>query len=317
MELTVVSQSDIRTVVTSLRQALFTSQSESTVLAVSYHWCFKRGYSSAFLAVIILLSGLTTVNTMFTGGLRFLRLGHRLCSFKHARFLLRGPHTWVHQFPIAQSSRQSPVDLRSSETHFDAKLQPLNYDDKATSSRMLNNNGLSFKLSFDDSSDPCVLNGGPLDGDFRLNQLHMHWGCDKLPGSEHIVDGNAYAAELHMVHWNSSKYSSMQQAVTQPDGLAVIGVFIQGSKIELSGLNPLLLLPSSTAYWTYLGSLTTPPLHESVTWIVMKEPLSISKQQLKAIQSLYFLRSGKYERLLNNNRPPQPLAGRKIRASFK
>nr|QGA42399.1 carbonic anhydrase [Eptatretus stoutii] len=249
-----------------------------------------------------------------------------------------GPYTWVSHFPIAQGSRQSPVDLRSSDTRFDAKLQPLNYHYMPTSSRILNNNGFSFKLSFDDSSDPCVLSGGPLDGHFRMNQLHMHWGCDEHAGSEHSVDGNTYAAELHMVHWNSSKYSNMQQAVAQPDGLAVIGVFIQvgaehkelkkitdllpmitqqDSKIELSGLNPLLLLPCSPAYWTYLGSLTTPPLYESVTWIVMKEPLSISSQQLEAIQSLYSLRSGKHERLLNNYRPPQLLAGREIRASFK
>uniref|UniRef100_UPI00358FCC56 carbonic anhydrase 13-like isoform X2 n=1 Tax=Myxine glutinosa TaxID=7769 RepID=UPI00358FCC56 len=249
-----------------------------------------------------------------------------------------GPHTWVHQFPIAQSSRQSPVDLRSSETRFDAKLDSLNYNYVPTSSRMLNNNGFSFKLSFDDSSDPCVLSRGPLDGQFRLNQLHMHWGCDEHAGSEHNVDGNTYAAELHMVHWNSSKYSSVHQAVAQPDGLAVIGVFMQvgaehkelkkitdllpkiayqGSKTELHGLNPFMLLPSSTDYWTYLGSLTTPPLHESVTWIVMKEPLSISSNQLKAIQSLYFTRAGKHERLLNNYRPLQRLAGREIRASFK
>ena len=35
-----------------------------------------------------------------------------------------------------------------------------------------------------------------------------------------------------------------------------------------------------TKYWTYEGSLTTPPLYESVTWIVFKEPIEMSDDQV-------------------------------------
>lgn len=36
-------------------------------------------------------------------------------------------------------------------------------------------------------------------------------------------------------------------------------------------------------YWAYEGSLTNPPLHESVTWIVFKEPVEMSADQVCTI----------------------------------
>ena len=35
------------------------------------------------------------------------------------------------------------------------------------------------------------------------------------------------------------------------------------------------------SYWHYSGSLTTPPLSESVLWHVLKEPIKISKKQVR------------------------------------
>lgn len=49
-------------------------------------------------------------------------------------------------------------------------------------------------------------------------------------GSEHTVDGQSFSGELHIVHWNSSKYQSFQEAAGHPDGLAVLGVFLKVGK---------------------------------------------------------------------------------------
>lgn len=54
----------------------------------------------------------------------------------------------------------------------------------------------------------------------------------------------------------------------------------QGKQTTFTGFDPSTLLPGSLDYWTYEGSLTTPPLLESVTWIVCKEPISVTSEQV-------------------------------------
>lgn len=62
---------------------------------------------------------------------------------------------------------------------------------------------------------------------YQLEQFHCHWGCSDGKGSEHTVDGTSYSGELHLVHWNKTKYSSISEAASHPDGLAVLGVFLK------------------------------------------------------------------------------------------
>ncbi|XP_015686335.1 carbonic anhydrase 2-like, partial [Protobothrops mucrosquamatus] len=149
------------------------------------------------------------------------------------------------------------------------------------------------------------LKGGPVEGIYKLKQFHIHWGSCEGQGSEHTVDGVKYDAELHLVHWNT-KYGAFEEAVKHPDGLAVVGVFLKvGSpclglqkvvdvldsikhkekEANFTNFDPTGLLPASLDYWTYLGSLTTPPLLECVTWIVLKEPVSVSKEQVNSFAS--------------------------------
>ncbi len=95
----------------------------------------------------------------------------------------------------------------------------------------------------------------------------------------------------------------------------------KGDRITLKGgLNPTLLLPQNKAYWTYEGSLTTPPLTESVTWIVFKEPIEVSKEQLENFRQLrcYDFKDecpcDELEgQVINNYRPPVEIGNREIR----
>uniref|UniRef100_A0A452R7I3 Carbonic anhydrase 1 n=1 Tax=Ursus americanus TaxID=9643 RepID=A0A452R7I3_URSAM len=120
-----------------------------------------------------------------------------------------------------------------------------------------------------------------------------------------------------MFHWNSAKYSSFAEAISQADGLAIIGVLMKNKRAPFTNFDPSALLPSSLDYWTYSGSLTHPPLHESVTWIICKEKIGISPQQLAQFRSLLSTVEGdKAVPMQRNNRPPQPLNDRIVRASF-
>nr|XP_020761505.1 carbonic anhydrase 5A, mitochondrial isoform X3 [Odocoileus virginianus texanus] len=183
------------------------------------------------------------------------------------------------------------------------------------------------------------ISGGPLENHYRLKQFHFHWGAVNEWGSEHMVDDHAYPAELHLVHWNTVKYQNYTDAVMGADGLAVVGVFLKlGARHEalqelvavlpdikhkdtraaLGPFQPSCLLPACQDYWTYPGSLTTPPLSESVTWIIHKKPIEVAQDQLAAFRSLLFSVPGEEEKtMVNNYRPLQPLMNRKVRSSFQ
>ncbi|KAG9341362.1 hypothetical protein JZ751_019468, partial [Albula glossodonta] len=192
-----------------------------------------------------------------------------------------GPCFWHKDYPIAQGDRQSPIDIIPSETVYDPCLPPLTISYECCTSINISNSGFSVVVEYDDAEQ------GP-------------------------VDGKTYACELHLVHWNASKHQTFGEAAVAPDGLAVLGIFLEGSTANLKDLNPKCLLPKSLNYWTYLGSLTTPPLHESVTWIVFKEPIEVSEKQMEKFRMLLFSEEEEEEKCMENNfRPPQPLKGRK------
>ncbi|CAH2283576.1 carbonic anhydrase 12 isoform X2 [Pelobates cultripes] len=63
---------------------------------------------------------------------------------------------------------------------------------------------------------------------FTAVQLHLHWGSSSHPfGSEHQIDSKAFPAEMHIVHYNSDKYADINEAKNKPDGLAVLGIFME------------------------------------------------------------------------------------------
>ncbi|XP_013368257.1 PREDICTED: carbonic anhydrase 3 isoform X2 [Chinchilla lanigera] len=183
-----------------------------------------------------------------------------------------------------------------------------------------------------------VLRGGPLSGPYRLRQFHLHWGSSDDHGSEHTVDGVKYAAELHLVHWNP-KYNTFGEALKQPDGIAVVGVFLKigrekgefqllldaldkvktkGKEAPFTHFDPSCLFPACRDYWTYHGSFTTPPCDECIVWLLLKEPMTVSSDQVAKLRTIFA--SAENEPpvpLVENWRPPQPLKGRVVRASFK
>ncbi|PIN97165.1 hypothetical protein AB205_0210600 [Aquarana catesbeiana] len=214
--------------------------------------------------------------------------------------------------------RQSPIDIQTRRAKYDSSLKPLFIQYDPNTSKRIINVGHCFNVEFDDSSDRSVLSEGPLTSHYRLRQFHFHWGTSDRDGSEHVIDGQTYPAELHIVHWNSQRYSSFEEATKHSDGLAVIGVLL-----KIGEPNPVLqniidnldkVKTKERTYWTYLGSLTTSPYSECVTWVLLQEAITISSEQLQHFRGL---QNEDEEFILENHRPLQPIEKRLVKSSCK
>lgn len=129
---------------------------------------------------------------------------------------------------MANGIRQSPVNIATSETQQSTDLtqNPLRWQYVPENAKSLVNPGYCWRV--DVNGKDSELTGGPLNNDkYLLEQFHCHWGCSDGRGSEHTVDGQAYSGELHLVHWNSTKYKTYQEAAGHHDGLCVLGVFLK------------------------------------------------------------------------------------------
>lgn len=219
-----------------------------------------------------------------------------------------GPDNWAKLYTAACGSRQSPIDIETDclTPHCAHTGQRLTWRYPSNELHTVKNTGHSWQISADNSMSE--VSGGPLNCDYELSQVHCHWGEDDAEGSEHTVNGKHYPAELHLVHWNKTNYCSVEEATKHPDGLCVFAVFLKvgnthhelqkvvekipdiihkGDRAKLSTpLNIQNILPKEHAYWSYMGSLTTPPCWECVIWIIFNEPIEVSHEQLEAFRTL-------------------------------
>lgn len=242
-----------------------------------------------------------------------------------------GPNSYTAKhFLHAPGHRQSPIDIHTDEVRLDPRLniRRLRWNFPKETLELCNT-GYCWKAHI--NGEGSTLSGGPLSHDYQLAQYHCHWGQDDTVGAEHLVNGHSYAAEIHFVTWNT-KYGSFNEALKYGDGLAVIGLFLKAGQEhpELKKLVDLTsdirhkdevvcfkdpldinkLLPETGAYYTYLGSLTTPLCNECVIWIVLKDPIEVSSEQLQAFREMTSHRKtsvvsfGSSGKILNNYRPP-------------
>jgi len=137
---------------------------------------------------------------------------------------------------------------------------------------------------------------------YNFTQLHFHHI------SEHTINGINTDMELHLVHQDSNNnllvLSVMLKKGAPSSSIENIWAHIPpviGQEIETSILLDLdKLIPVNKKYYTYKGSLTTPPCTAGVNWIIFKEPMPISQKQIEKFTK-------EYE---NNARPIQPLNNR-------
>uniref|UniRef100_A0A8C5MAM5 Carbonic anhydrase n=1 Tax=Leptobrachium leishanense TaxID=445787 RepID=A0A8C5MAM5_9ANUR len=210
---------------------------------------------------------------------------------------------WGLLYPEANGDYQSPININSREAIYDPTLLEVKLSPNYVVCRDCEvvNDGHVIQIILKSKS---VLTGGPLPRghEYELNEVRLHWGKENQRGSEHTVNFKAFPMELHLIHWNSTLYRNMQEAMGQIHGIAIISLFVQIGK-EHTGLktiteilqdiqykgksktvpcfNPNTLLPDPLLrdYWVYEGSLTMPPCSEGVIWLLFRYPLTISQSQ--------------------------------------
>ncbi|KAL6260177.1 hypothetical protein P5V15_007711 [Pogonomyrmex californicus] len=246
-----------------------------------------------------------------------------------------GPSHWGEEYHSCVGKHQSPINIEEHNVK-NVSLPPLRLigiDNPCQS--YVTNNGHTAMLKTNESK-PVMLSGGPLrDNIYIFEQLHFHWGENDYEGSEDLINNHSFPMEMHAVFYKSD-YKSMDEALKHDDGLAILAYLYEVSPqpnptyepivkvlpdIEVVGKGKILqeslllekiLVPdiaSMQDYFTYSGSLTTPPCLEVATWIDFKDHQQLSHKQLAAFRDLQNTEGNK---LTHNFRPVQPLEDRVV-----
>lgn len=213
-----------------------------------------------------------------------------------------GPKAWGGIRPefslCGNGKRQSPIDIRDGIA---VDLEPVQFDYRASGFRVIDN-GHTVQVNIAPGNFIHVRGKR-----WELVQFHFH------RPSEERIDGRQFDMVAHLVHRDPEGQLAVV-AVLLERGAAQPVVQLVWNNLPLEkgeefaapvvmDLNH--LLPPDRRYYTYMGSLTTPPCSEGVTWIVMRQPVPLSQQQIDIFSRLYPM----------NARPVQQAAGRLIKQS--
>jgi carbonic anhydrase len=209
------------------------------------------------------------------------------------------PSAWGKLIPefntCAVGMEQSPIDLKGAVTGSSAPIV-FNYK---SSPLIVVNNGHTIRVDYAPGSSISI------DGEqYALLQFHFH------TPSEHQIDGAATAMEVHLVHRNQANELAvvgvMMNTGTEDPLISQIWRWIPASGqtniVKTTTINAANLLPANKSYYSYVGSLTTPPCSESVKWYVLESPISAAVSQLDRFKMFYPV----------DARPIQPINDREI-----
>ncbi|MGY5450302.1 carbonic anhydrase [Agarivorans sp. MS3-6] len=212
----------------------------------------------------------------------------------------QGPEHWGELAPefarCSSGKNQSPIDISQTTKGDLAKLEA-NYE---VAGEKILNNGHSIQVNYAPGSYVSLAGQ-----QFELKQFHFH------SPSENTVKGQSFPLEAHFVHADAQgQLAVVALMFTQGEAnkeLAKAWAQLPleaGDKATLTApVSAAALWPANQDYYRFNGSLTTPPCSEGVTWLVLKTPVSASKQQIVDFTAVMGH---------NNNRPVQPLNARLI-----
>jgi carbonic anhydrase len=213
-----------------------------------------------------------------------------------------GPARWGQLKPefatCASGTRQSPIDIRGG---IRVDLEPIQFDYRPVPFQVVDN-GHTVQANL--APGNAIVVGGRR---YELLQFHFH------RPSEEAINGRQSEMVAHLVHKDPEGRLAVV-AVLLDQGKAHPMVQLVWNSLPLEQTETVqspvpidmnLMLPDDRRYFTYMGSLTTPPCSEGVRWLVLKQPATLSADQIAVFARLYPM----------NARPLQQAAGRLIKES--
>ena len=214
-----------------------------------------------------------------------------------------GPQAWgklKSEFNVcAIGKRQSPINIEESAT-LQGPAEPLLFNYTPSSGTVVNN---GHTIQVDLYGDNSVTVRGST---YKLLQFHFH-----TPSEEQINYKNS-SMVAHLVHKNSEGQLAVVAVLLDPGATNALVNKVwtympldTGDRVRMpTGIIDINeLLPKDQRYYQFMGSLTTPPCTEGVLWMVLKQPTTVSKDQIRLFTQLF----------PNNARPVQPVNGRAVR----
>jgi carbonic anhydrase len=209
---------------------------------------------------------------------------------------------WAACAGVAPDSRQSPIDIDHAVV--DHTLKPLALQTYPTPIDLINN-GHTIEEEYEGTGSAITFEGKG----YELQQFHFH------SLSEHAVNGERGNMELHAVFQDAGTGDRLVVGLLFEIGrpnpflqtLIDAGLPKKNGNVTMTPklINLADVLTSTSSYYTYAGSLTTPPCTENVTWIVLAKAATLSQAQFQAFRHI----------LGNDFRPLQRSNGRVIRST--
>lgn len=210
------------------------------------------------------------------------------------------PANWAKLRPdyglCATGRRQSPIDIREG---IRVDLEPILFDYKPSLFR-ITDTGQTIQVGVGEGNSMSIMGRS-----YQLQHLHFH-----RPAEERVY-GKTYDMDVHFVHKDAEgRIAKVAVLIEKGAEHPLIQTLWNNLPLEVNQdvtpANPIdvsALLPDQRAYYTYMGSQTTPPCSENVLWMVLKQPVQVSAEQVAIFSRLY----------KNNARPVQPTNNRLIK----